>query len=247
MEGCIMDSGKVKKVYLMRLLISPLTLVPFFLGSLGGFVLAAKGDYVKALFAFGATMAVSAGATITNAMFRGEKILEKSKTEVIENERRKRESDLDDLYRALSADNDPRDEKMLEDLRALFRAIQEDSSWKKKFDSYTVDRLQKALEELFDQQVTNLKEALGIKHRAARISNRLVKTSLTSEREKLLKEVDQAVKEFVEVFGELRGVGSSKRASSNTDPNGCLARLRQAIEVGKRVRADLESVGLERE
>lgn len=239
-----MDADKIRKTFIMKLLISPITLAPFFLGSLGSFVLAAGGDYIKAAFALGSSLVVSAGCCYTNALFRGEKILEKAKAEVADQERRQTEAELDELDKQLRADRDPRDEKMLWDLRALFRAIQEDSSWVSKFDSVTVAKLQQALAEVFDIQVRKLREALELKNKARDISNKKIHQSLLDEREKLLEEVQKGVIEFEGVFDELKGV-SSKRAAGAADPNGCLARLRQTLEIGKKVRADLEERGLD--
>jgi hypothetical protein len=62
---------------------------------------------------------------------------------------------------------------------------------------------------------------------------------LLTEREQLLEDVKCYVDEFESIFQELRGV-----KTESADPNHCLTRLKQTLEIGKQVRDKMQSRGL---
>ena len=233
-----MDRKKFKVRYLMGLVVHPITLIPFLGGMTLFGLLAVLGKGAAWLFGVSGVM-LSLGLLFTRAILCSDKIAEQALKEVEQEANRHCEDALDDLDARLSEDDDPRDETLLRNLRELFLTIKADGSWRSRFDSTTVSKLRAALDESFDQSVEKLKKALEYKEQAEEADNKKVRKLLLEDREKLLKEVKLYVDEFESVFGELRDI-----RNASTDPQYSMTRLKQTLEIGKRVRDSMASRGM---
>lgn len=233
-----MDRKKFKVRYLMGLVIHPIPLIPFLGGMTLFGLLAVLGKGVSWVFGLGGAM-LGLGLIFTRAIMHGDKIAEQALKEVEQEANQNWEGALDDLDARLSEDDDSRDEVLLRNLRELFSTIKEDGSWRSRFDSTTVSKLRAALDDSFEQSVEKLKKALEYKEQALAADNKKVRKLLLDDREGLLKEVKLYVKEFESVFGELRDI-----CNSASGPQYSMTRLKQTLEIGKRVRDSMASRGM---
>src|SRR6266508_5261346 len=126
----MLDEKTLRKRVFLRLLGSPITVVPFLLGmttSIATWALNWKPGI--GLFAGLAGGLTALGAFLTRLLVRGEQVARQVVTDLEQEERELRQRSLDDLDRRLSAaDQDPRPETALRDLRALVNAFEENAT-----------------------------------------------------------------------------------------------------------------------
>jgi hypothetical protein len=222
----------------MGMVMHPLVLLPTVAGLTAWGLLAVLGKSLSWLCGpIGAIM--SAGFLFSRLILSGDKVAEKALREVEQEANENWTRMLDELDDRLSQDKDPRDEKLLRSLRELFVTIRDDDSWRSKFDSVTVSKLHGALDESFNKSVEKLNEAMTYQQKARETNRDKVRMLLLKEREQLLEEVKCYVEEFESIFQELRQV-----QKESADPNHCLTRLKQTLEIGKKVRSTMQSRGL---
>lgn len=233
-----MDRKKFRTRYWMGMVMHPLVLLPTVAGLTLWGLLAALGKSLAWLCGpIGAVL--SMGFLFSRLILSGDEVAEKALREVEQEANLNWQRSLDELDDRLSQDKDQRDEKLLRSLRELFITIREDDSWRSKFDSVTVSKLRGALDESFKKSVEKLSEALTCQQKASQTNHGKVRTLLLKEREQLLEEVKCYVEEFESIFQELRQV-----QKESADPNHCLTRLKQTLEIGKKVRSTMQSRGL---
>lgn len=222
----------------MGMVMHPLVLLPTVAGLTVWGLLAALG---KSLAWLCGPMGVflSTGFLFSRFILSGDKVAEKAFREVEQEAKENWTRMLDELDDELSQDKDSRDERLLRSLRDLFVTIRDDDSWHSKFDSFTVSKLYEALNESFNKSIEKLREALACQRKAGETKHDKVRQLLLKERERLLEEVKSYADEFESIFQELRGV-----QAESTDPNHCLTRLKQTLEIGKQVRDKMQSRGL---
>ncbi len=233
-----MDRSKFKMRYFLGLVMHPITLIPVIAGLTAAGLTAALGKPLAWLYGVGGAV-LSLGFLMSRAILKGDEIATQALEEVEREAKQQWNSMLDELDEQLSADDDPRDENLLRSLRELFIVITDDKSWRDMFDSTTVSKLRSALDETFDGSIAKLRKALQYKQQADAADNNKVRSLLLDDRDRLLAEVDRGVTELESVFNDLRGVRNEK-----ADPNNCITRLKQTLEIGKRVRESMESRGL---
>jgi hypothetical protein len=233
-----MDQKKFRFRYLMGLTMHPLVLLPAIAGlTVSGLMVVLQ----KPLSWLGivAGSLVSVGFLFSRAILSGDKIAEQALKEVAAEENAAWANQLDALDAQLSQDQDPRDEELLRALRELLLAIQDDHSWRQKFDSVTAGKLRAALNDSFEVSLNQLRDALDCKKKAEKSGHGRIRALLLEDREKLLAQVTECVNEFETVFRDLRGI-----EQGHSDPNHCITRLKQTLEIGKRVRDSMKSRGL---
>jgi hypothetical protein len=233
-----MDADKVKRNYITRLLISPVTLAPFFAGSLWGALLGANGDWLKMVFAFGATAVVTGGACFTNAMLRGDKILEKAKEEVAEQERAERNERLNELSKQLFRAKEVKAADLLKDLRTLYAEFSESDSWKKGANGYSISQTLARVEELYNYCIKCMIRICEYKKDAQETRVDALRRKYRSKIEKMVESVEESrdiLTKILEGFHELTPI------EDVIVPGSSVSELGEELERHLRIAAEISS------
>jgi hypothetical protein len=237
-----MNEGQIRRKVFLRLLGHPVVIAPFILGvtactaswalnwpsALGGFAMLAG--------ALG-----SAGAYITRLIFDDGKT---ARTVVIESEQQDQQAvqaALDDLDRRLvAADDDPRPETALRDLRALLQAFNEFANQTDAMRAPAVVDVQSRVRQIFDSSVRALEQTLQIGDTAKQLRMAEARKPLLDQRERVIKDIQAAVKQLGGTLAALQ------RMDTGGATNHELSRLRdeldQSLEIASRVEARLSSL-----
>ncbi|MBI4664366.1 MAG: hypothetical protein HY735_36685 [Verrucomicrobia bacterium] len=238
----MLDEAKLRKRVLLRLLGSPIVVAPFMLGMTVFTALWATGWRLGlGLFAALAGVLTSAGAFVTRLLLNGEKT---ARTVIAEMEREgqeKRFAALDELDRRLvDADDDPRPETALRDLRALLKAFEELEAETDAAHLALVLEVRAKVQQLFDQSVQMLEQTFKLGETAKQLRMAAARKPILEQREKIIEDVRAGAKQLGGTLAALQRLG----AAGSTDAN--LARLReeldQSLEVANRVEARLQSL-----
>jgi len=124
-------------------------------------------------------------------------------------EAERRRAALDALYARLIADQDPRTEALLNDLRALVSAVQEDDQWRARVNVVAAADILKGISQLFDACVENLERSLKIHATASNLATRSAGEPLWQERERVIEDVTASVERLSKLVTELRVIGTS--------------------------------------
>ncbi len=117
-----MDQPSINAKMVMRLLASPLTLAPFLVGATLLLGLWAVGIHsTVAVFAGISLMAGALGVFFTRLVTGKDRLASETLADMQQEAALAREKELDDLDRRLNEDDEPRNERLLRDLRALVR------------------------------------------------------------------------------------------------------------------------------
>ncbi len=205
-----MDRDEIRRRLLLRIFGDPATLA---LGVGGGMVLLAAPLFglVSAIpiFLGIAGLSSAAGIVSVRALLWKEKITRELIEEFEQEEAQRRTEALDALHRRLEYDNDPRTEALLNDLRALFAAVDEDDKWRARVNVVAAADILKGISELFDACVGNLERTLQIHATASKLATRSAGEPLRQEREQIIDDVAASVTRLGQLVTELRVIGTS--------------------------------------
>jgi hypothetical protein len=172
---------------------------------------------------------------------RGDKLARQVSDELAGEETAVQQQSLDALDRQLStADDDPRPETALRDLRALVAAFAEAESAASAEHLPTVVEIRARVEELFNQCVHSLGQTDKLWSTAQRLNSPAARKPLLAQREKIIAEVQATVKQLSETLVGLQSLGSRQGPSAE------LTRLReeldQSLAVAKTVEEKVQSM-----
>jgi len=205
-----MDRDEIRRRLLLRLFGDPLTLT---MGLGGGMTLLAAPLFglVGAIPMFlgivglsGATGWFTIRATLWKDAITRELIEEFEREEAD-----RRRAALDSLYERLIADDDPRTEALLNDLRALVSAVQEDDQWRTRVNVVASADILKGISQLFEACVENLERSLTLHTTASNLATRSAGEPLWEERERVIEDVTASVERLSKLVTELRVIGTS--------------------------------------
>lgn len=230
----MVDARQIRRRVLVRLLSAPLTLLPFALG-----VTALAGTWALdlspgvGLFAGIAGLALAGGNFLSQLVTRGDRYAR----EEMERYRREahiaQERQLDDLDRRLRADNDPRTEVALRDLRALEKAFHELSAVDAGVNSRTSIDIVAGVEQLVDRCVASLEESLRLWHTARGLNSAAARKPILRQREQIIVEVGRSIEQLGKILAEMQDLGASSQTPAD------LARVRaeldQSLELARTV------------
>ncbi|MBU0469156.1 MAG: hypothetical protein KKD07_02550 [Candidatus Omnitrophica bacterium] len=157
----------------------------------------------------------------------GDKIAERVKTELKEEDDDAREQNLDDLYDRLKKDKDSRTEKALRDLRELSNAIKESTGQESTLDAQTIFELHFKVEQLFNKCISRLEKSLKLWKSAKDISNRDVSEKLLTLREEVVTEVIQNIAHLGEMLARIQTLNCNQDSSKED-----LQNIRKDLEEG---------------
>jgi hypothetical protein len=238
----MLDEGKLRRKVFLRLLGSPIVLAP----SLAGFTACTALWTLNWNPAFGWFAALagvlgSAGAYVTRLVFDQGRTARTVLAEMQQDEQRNWQAALDDLDRRLvKADNDPRPELALRDLRALLRAFDDAAAQPQAADLSATVEVQSRVRQLFESSVKSLEQTLKLGQIAQQLQMPDARRPLLEQRERIVGDIQAGVRQLGSTLAALQ------RLDTAGAPSAELTRLReeldQSLELAEKVEARLHSL-----
>ena len=232
----VMSRSKFNKKVLLKLLASPITILPFLAGVTDLLALwALEIDSGIATFAGLACILGSVGIFASRFLLGG-KTLDREVLESLEQEAHaKREKALDVLDRKLTADGDPRTERCLRDLRTLTKRFREGRSWAGTLSSRATFDILTGVDRLLDRSVYSLEETLKLWHTARDISLPDARKPILEKREAIIEEVGKSIEHLGRVLAGVQSLGGETEADTSE-----LARIRNELDASLAVARRVE-------
>lgn len=236
------DARQIRKKVLLRLLGSPLVVGPFVAGMTAltaVWALGWRGGF--ALFAGLAGVLAAAGAFVTQLVLRGESVARRATEEVTREEAETAQRALDDLDRQLTeADNDPRPETALRDLRALLKAFEEAETAANAVHLSTVVELRSRVNQLFEQCVQSIAQTGKLWRTARQLHAPAARQPLLNQRENIIADVQATVKQLSDTLVGVQSLGTGE--GSSRELNRLREELDQSLVMAKTVEERVESL-----
>ncbi len=238
----MLDEKQLRKRVLLRLLGSPVTVIPFLFGATA----------VTAGWMFGWNPGVSwfaglagwlaaGGSFVTRLLLSGERIARETAVELTQEEQVSKQRALDELDRRLTtSDKDPRPETALRDLRALLRAFEDTAKGVAGHNLSSVFEIQSMVSALFDQCVHSLEQTEKLWQTAQQLATPAARQPILQQREKLIEDVQASTKQVSDTLVALQRLGAGEGASGELGR--IRAELDQSLAVAKRVEERLNSL-----
>lgn len=235
----MLDAKQLKRRVLLRTLGNPATVLPVLVGMTAmtaGWVLDWQSGV--SLFAGLAGVLAGAGAFVTQLLVRGGRISEEVTTEMREEEGRIKQRALDDLDRLLTeADDDPRPETALRDLRALLTAFRESGAGLGTA-AAAID-IQSMVSQLFDQCVRSLRQTADLWDTARQLTTPAAKAPILEQRERVIRDVQGSIRQLSDALVSLRTLGQGN--GSTHELRRYRDELDQSLAMAKRVEERLSA------
>ena len=229
-----MDKREFRKRVWLRMLSSPLTLLP----AVGGASLLLVGWALglrTGLLIFSGLLGVLTGlGTFLSRLFLGGGRVAEEEAQRIDREARsRREAALDDLEGRLATDGDPRTEAALHDLRVLADSVKSQDDWGT-LNARSAFDLVSGVDELFSTSVRYLERTLALKKTADRVTSPNVRHAILEEREQLVADVEKSTTHIGELLSKMQRMAVS--GGSHSD----LERLREELDANLDVARKVE-------
>jgi hypothetical protein len=192
-------------------------------------------------FAATAGVLASTGAYITRLVLDEGKTARAVVAEMEQGDQRAAQAVLDDLDRRLvAADNDPRPETALRDLRALVRAVDDYAASADGATAPVVIDVRSRVQQIFESSVRALEQTLQLGDTAKILHLPEARKPLLEQREKIIADIHGGVKQLGGTLAALQQLGTGAQSSRE------LARLRdeldQSLAIASRVEERLNSL-----
>ncbi len=236
------DERQIRRKTLLRALGSPLVVGPFLLGMTAFTATWALGFRLGfGAFAALAGLLAAGGAFITRLLFGGEAIARQVTEELTQGEQQTAQQSLDALDQHLtSADDDPRPETALRDLRALLKALADFEGETDRVHLATVIEIRSRADQLFDQCVRSLAQTAKLWQTAQKLRTPAARQPLLDQRERLIADVQSTVKQLSDTLVGLQTLGSGE--GSSTEITRLREELDQSLATAKTVEARVHSL-----
>lgn len=238
----MVDEKQVRKRVLLRSLGSPLVLIPFLAGITVMTATLALGSRITfGIFAGVAGALASAGTFFTRLLLKSDSIAKDIAGEIESEEHNKQQKALDELDAKLStADEDPRPEAALRDLRALLKAFDDLNDRAEGALVHSLVQIRGGVNQLFDQCVHSLKQTDKLWQSARRLQTESARHPMMEQREQIIAEVQSTVKQVSETLTNLQTMNPGGNPS--TELNRLRDELDQSLEVAKNVEIRIQSL-----
>lgn len=236
-----MNEWQIQRRVFLRLLGHPVVIAPFVLGVTAfTAVWALSLPLALGWFAGAAGALGSFGTYVTRLILDGGKTARAVLAETEQGKLSAAEAALDDLDRRLvAADNDPRPETALRDMRALVRALDDFSEKADSLNEPAIIEVRSRVRQLFDHSVRSLEQTLRLGDTASQLALAATRSPLLQQREKIISEVEACAKQLGDTLAALQGLDSGDQSRNQ------LSRMRdeldQSLQVAARVEARLNS------
>ena len=237
------DETQIRRKILLRALGSPLVVGPFLLGMTALTASWALGFRLGfGVFAALAGLLTAGGAFVTRLLFRGETLARRVTDELTQGEQRSAQKSLDTLDQHLAlADDDPRPETALRDLRALVRAFDEFVDRTDSLNAPAVIEVRSRVRQLFDYSVRSLEQTQQLGDTAKILHLPEARQPLLEQREKIIADIQAGIQQLGGTLAALQRLGGT-----GTQSNRELSRLRdeldQSLQIASRVEDRLNSL-----
>ncbi|MEM6733625.1 MAG: HU family DNA-binding protein [Myxococcota bacterium] len=145
-----------------------------------------------------------------------------------------RQRDLDALAQRLARDSDPRDERLLQDLRKLAEEFKRDDFWPDDLSSASTFDLMSGVETLFAGCVDSLERQVRLVEIAGNMSTQEARAPLVAERERILDDVGQCITQLGKMYSSIQGLRGRGRENAE------LARVRGELDLSLEVAARVQ-------
>ena len=206
----MLDEKTLRKRVFLRLLGSPITVVPFMLG-MTTLIATWALDWRPGigLFAALAGAMAAAGAFVPRLLLGGEQVAQQVVGELERDDQEARQRALDELDQRLSTvDQDPRPETALRDLRALVKAFEENAAAASRFNPGSVVDIRSRVGDLFDQCVESLSQTERLWQTAGKLNTPDARKPLLQQRERIIHDVQASIKQVSSALVALQSLGA---------------------------------------
>jgi hypothetical protein len=189
----------------------------------------------------GLTALLLAGGLFLTRMIVGNKKVEKAALEEIRKEvRLERERALDDLGERLMEDEDPRTEKLLQDLRVLMEVYREEQSWTKRMNAASSIEILVKVDDLFKACERSLENTLELWRTALRMTTEGAKEPILERRERIVADIGDSLEHLSRILGEIQGYGAVEE-NKNSEMARIRAEMEECLVVANRVEERMKS------
>src|SRR5262245_11592904 len=233
----MLDESKLRKRVLLRMFGSPVVMAPFVLGMTAFTAVWAMGStFAIGLFAGISGLLASAGTVMTRLLLDDGKTAHAIRAEMEQEEQQRREAVLNELQqRLVSADDDPRPESALRDLRALLRAFEELAERSELVALQALVEVRAKVHQLFDESVQAFEQTMKLYSMAQELQTPQARQSVLEQRESLIKEVQKSIEQISDALRTLQRMGAGGHSSAE------LARLREELDASLSLANKVES------
>ena len=236
-----MNEGQIRRKVFLRLLGHPLVIAPFMLGvTASTAVWAFNWPTALGLFSMFAGALGSAGVYLTRLILDNGQTARAVITDLEQRDLQSAQAALDALDRRLvAADNDPRPETALRDLRALVRAVDEYANRTDEMRAPAVIDVRSRVQQIFDSSVRSLEQTLQLGDTAKILQLPEARKPLLEQREKIIADIQAGVKQLGTTLAALQQLGTGAQSARE------LSRLRdeldQSLAIASRVEERLST------
>jgi hypothetical protein len=225
---------KIRKRILLDLFASPMTVIPATIGASLLFVSGIFGGNTPFYGILG--LLVGFGALLTNFVFNLDKISQKASKKWHQEQQQKKEDELNALDAKLVDTPDPRDERVLRNLRAVYSSFCEDLK-NKELGSIPVDMLS-TIDKLFQSCIQKLELSLDMMEMAKTVTGK-VRNRITDNRNTIIEDIEQSILDLSETINEVRTL---RLRSGSVDLNRLREQMKTQLQVAKATEERLEAL-----
>jgi hypothetical protein len=237
----MLDECTLRRKVVLRLLGSPYTVGPFMAGMTALTASWALGwNQAIGIFAGLAGTLAACGTFLTRLLLSGDRVAQKVSSEMALTEKRAKQQTLDALdQRLATADNDPRPETALRDLRALLQVFEETGSSTAGLNTTSVFEVQSTVSRIFDQCVYALQQTDKLWQTARQLKTPQARAPILEQRERLIADVQSSIKQLSDALAAVQTLGTEGR--SGVELQRIREELDQSLAVAKTVEERMNS------
>jgi len=186
---------------------------------------------------------VGLGAIGVRTVYKYEDIANNIQKNVEKQRNQEQEDKLDLLHQRLERDNDPRDERLLIDLRKLLSGFHPEKSWMKSLERGTFAQVVVQVQTLFDECIVTLENIADLRDMIVDLSREAAK-GLKKDREDKILQVASGVEKLGEILTEVQQLGGrqlSGRISAGVDITDTADSLLNALRATTKAEEELRT------
>lgn len=242
----MVDPHELRRRVAWKLAASPLTLLPFaggVLAMLGGWVFDLPGPVLFAGLAAAVAGVASAGLRWA---WGPRQVVQGAMADLARADLQAKERALDDLTRRLEADDDPRTERWLHDLRELVTRFDAPEVARYRLPTVVAFELSRTVQALFDHACQELEHSLALYTAARRLQSPEARRELETQRAVRLEEVGRTAQRMARLLADLDQYASAGVGTEASKLAELRAQLDQQMEHAQRIDAEMKAQGLDR-
>lgn len=228
------DPAKYRRKVLLDLAAHPATLMPAVMGLTSLLAAWSFSDFSTLGFVGVVGLLVGAGATATRWLLGRDAIYRKAYDELQAEAEAKRTAELDALDKRLRADNDPRPEALLADLRTMYQGFRENGDWSRKLADRSAVEIASTVEKLFQGCIVFLERTAELWETARKLRTDDARRHLMETRESIIAEIGRSIQQLAKTID---GVMTLTVTGDEAD---ALARLRSDLDANLEVARKVE-------